>query len=322
MKNILYLLIAVMALAACSGRTKEQAAAQQGGRDASGLRGSIQLSGAFALYPVVVRWAEEFKKIHPGVQIDISGGGAGKGITDVLTGMVDIGMSSRDLQPEELRRGAWPLTVLRDAVVMIASEDNPEAQLLRQRGVKRSTATALWTDRITSWAAVTGSRRNIPVHVYTRSDACGAGETFAAWINMKQEDLGGTAVYGDPGIASAIQRDKVGIGYSNLGYVYDISSKRPQPGIMVVPMDLNGDGRISPDEDFYQTLTTLSEAIRTGRYPSPPSRDLFLVTKGRPRNPVVVAFLKYIYGKGQTLAGEVGYVPLSEKILNEQKARL
>lgn len=48
------------------------------------LQGEIQLSGAFALYPMAVKWAEEFRKIHPKVRIDISAGGAGKGITDAL----------------------------------------------------------------------------------------------------------------------------------------------------------------------------------------------------------------------------------------------
>ena len=54
------------------------------------LKGQISLSGAFALYPLAVKWAEEFKKIHPKVKIDISGGGAGKGITDALVKVVDL----------------------------------------------------------------------------------------------------------------------------------------------------------------------------------------------------------------------------------------
>ena len=37
-----------------------------------GLKGEIQLSGAFALYPMAVKWASEFQKIHPNVRIDIS----------------------------------------------------------------------------------------------------------------------------------------------------------------------------------------------------------------------------------------------------------
>lgn len=317
MKKILYLLLCLAIVAGCSGK-KQQASINSHDK----LSGSIQISGAFALYPVVVRWAEEFKRIHPNVQIDISGGGAGKGITDVLTGMVDIGMSSRDLQPEEIQRGAYPFTVLRDAVVIITNAHNPQLALLKQRGLKKQMAFDLWNDRLDTWGEVFHTNSSIPVHVYTRSDACGAGETFAGWIDMKQEDLGGTAVYGDPGIASAIQRDKVGIGYSNLGYVYDLTNKHPQPDLAVVPLDLNDDGRISPDENFYGTITHLGDAIRKGKYPSPPARDLFLVTKGKPDNPLVVEFLKYIYTKGQKLGGEAGYVPLAKDILEKQKEKL
>ena len=43
------------------------------------MKGEIQLSGAFALYPMVVRWAEEFRKIYPGVRIDILPEGREKG---------------------------------------------------------------------------------------------------------------------------------------------------------------------------------------------------------------------------------------------------
>ena len=63
------------------------------------LSGQISISGAFALYPMTVKWAEEFRKIHPGVRIDISAGGAGKGIADALSGMVEIGMVSREINP-------------------------------------------------------------------------------------------------------------------------------------------------------------------------------------------------------------------------------
>jgi len=40
------------------------------------------------------KWAEEYTKLYPNIKIDISAGGAGKGITDVLSGMVDIAMVS------------------------------------------------------------------------------------------------------------------------------------------------------------------------------------------------------------------------------------
>ena len=71
------------------------------------LKGKITLSGAFALYPLVVKWAEEFQKIHPGVTINVSAGGAGKGMADALSKMVDLGMYSKEVSPEEQAKGAW-----------------------------------------------------------------------------------------------------------------------------------------------------------------------------------------------------------------------
>ena len=87
--------------------------------------GQISISGAFALYPMVVKWTEEYKKINPGVRFDISAGGAGKGISDALNGMVELGMVSREIYPEEMKNGAFPIAVTKDSVVDVVSELNP-----------------------------------------------------------------------------------------------------------------------------------------------------------------------------------------------------
>ena len=39
--------------------------------------GTISISGAFALYPLTVKWADEYMKLYPNVKIDVSAGGAG-----------------------------------------------------------------------------------------------------------------------------------------------------------------------------------------------------------------------------------------------------
>ena len=255
------------------------------------LKGEIQLSGAFALYPMIVKWAEEFRKIHPKVRIDISAGGAGKGITDALAKVVDLGMVSRDIYPQELEKGAFPVAVVKDAVVPTINSNNPLINEILATGLKREVAKDLWIHTTArTWGDVLGSASTIPVHVYTRSDACGAAETFAAWLGAKQEDLEGTAVFGDPGVTSVVQRDKIGIGFNNIAYAYDINSKKPYRHIAVMPLDLDGNGRIDPEEDFYSTSTELNAAIADGRYPAPPARNLFFVENGVPENPEVLAY--------------------------------
>ncbi|RPI51483.1 MAG: phosphate ABC transporter substrate-binding protein, partial [Chloroflexi bacterium] len=69
------------------------------------VEGTITISGAWALYPLMVRWGEEFQKVYPDVRVDISAGGAGKGLADAVGGAVDIGMVSREISPEEEAKG-------------------------------------------------------------------------------------------------------------------------------------------------------------------------------------------------------------------------
>lgn len=313
-------LLALLVSGCSGGRQKQQANEEV--TQADGLTGTIQISGAFALYPMAVKWAEEFRELHPQVRIDISGGGAGKGMTDALAGVVDIGMVSRDVYPEEVLRDAYPIAVVKDAVVPTVNAANPDLPDIRKVGLTQRKAAALWNKEYATWGELLGTASRTPLHVFTRSDACGAAETFAAWLGKRQENLRATAVFGDPGVASAVQKDRAGIGYNNIAYVYDRQTKKPFDGLAVIPLDVNGDGGISPEEDFYATLDELIAAINDGRFPSPPARDLYMVTKGKPQGEALVAFLQYVLTEGQQYAGATGYIALSADKLREQLGRL
>lgn len=119
-------------------------------RDANGkqvLSGYITLSGAFALYPLAIQWADEFHRLHPEVDIDVSAGGAGKGITDVLADQVDIAMVSRELKKAEKERGALAFAVAKDAVVATINKDNPKYQRYLRTGLSRRRRSGYGTER-------------------------------------------------------------------------------------------------------------------------------------------------------------------------------
>ena len=273
--------------------------------------GTIRVSGAWALYPMMVRWAEEYQKLNPGVRVDVSAGGAGKGAADALGGLVDIGMVSRDISPEEIKRGGFGVAVVKDAVLPTASDRNPASKALQRRGVKRETFIALWVEgRSLTWGEVAGEPGiGEKVQVYTRSDACGAGETWARYLGKRQEDLQGLAVYGDPGVADAVKRDRLGIGYNNLNYAFDSRTGKPVAGIQLVPIDINGNGRLDKAEAFYGTKEAVQRAIATGAYPSPPARDLNLLTRGKPSG-LTRDFIVWILRDGQRYVDEAGYIAL------------
>jgi len=287
------------------------------------LRGRVSISGAWALYPMVIKWAEEFQRLHPGVKIDVQAGGAGKGIADALAGMVDFGMVSRDVHAEEIKKGAEPFAVVKDAVVPMINEKNPYAKDILKKGLTRKAFLDIWISKTaTTWAQVLGIQAPAPIHAFTRSDACGAAETWAAFLGKRQEDLTGTAVYGDPGLADAVRRDPLGIGFNNVNFAYDPKTLVPVRGLLAVPIDLDGNGAIDPSERFYGTRDDLTKAIADGRYPSPPARDLYLVAKGIPAQPAAAAFLRWILTEGQKYVPETGYIQLDPEKLKAGLARL
>jgi phosphate transport system substrate-binding protein len=300
----------VSLIAGCS-----QPAAQSTGSE---LKGTITISGAFALYPMVVRWGEEFQKLHPDVQFDISAGGAGKGMSDALAGQVDIGMVSRAIKPEEEQQGAFWIAVTKDAVFGAVNTQNPVLKDLSSKGITRDQLIDIYiTGQIKTWGELVGRPEvTDEIHIYTRSDACGAADAWAGFLgNKKQEDLKGIGVYGDPGIAEAVAKDPLGIGYNNLNYAYDAASGKPVTGLVVLSMDVNQNGA-ADDSEVVDSKAKAIDAVATGRYPSPPARALNLVTKGKPSG-LVQAFLLWTLTDGQKFIDSAGYIALPKTLLDE-----
>jgi len=282
------------------------------------LNGTITISGAFALYPMMTRWAEEFQKIHPGVKFDISGGGAGKGMTDALSGAVDIGMVSRAIKPAEVQQGAYYVGCVKDAVFPVVNSKNPVIDVIMANGITSDTLRKIFiTGEITTWGQVVGKPDvTDEIHLYTRSDAAGASDVWAQFLGGKgQADLKGIGVNGDPGLLNAVVSDPLGIGYNNLGYAFDLSTGKLPSGAVVVPIDSNQNGTADPDEIF-STLTQASAAVANGKYPSPPGRVENLVTKGKPSG-LVQTFIIWILSDGQVFVSEAGFVQLPPDQLAE-----
>jgi phosphate transport system substrate-binding protein len=307
--KFIYVLVAAIVLSSCVSTKKKER--------------TISLSGAFALYPLVVQWAEEYKKENPGIRFNISAGGAGKGMADALSGTVDLGMFSREIAREEIDKGVWWVGLTIDAVLPTISASNPYLDILKKRGLTREEFTAIFIyDAIKDWGELLKATGKEEVVVYTRSDACGAAGTWAKYLGGQQENLKGIGIYGDPGLAEAVAKDPAGIGFNNTIYIYDIKTGTKRPGIEVIPIDINGNGIIDPDENFYDTFNAILKAIADGIYPSPPARELYFVSKGKPAKQATLDFIKWTLTYGQKFVREAGYVPIDQEKINGYLGKL
>jgi phosphate transport system substrate-binding protein len=311
MKKVSLILVSIFAilslvLSACAPAEPTNTAAP-----GDTLSGTITVSGAFALYPLMTVWGEEFKKVHPNVEFDISGGGAGKGMTDTLSGAVDIGMVSRKVKPEEEAQGAYTIPVVKDAVFGVVSANNPVVSEILAQGLTQETLGKIFVSgEIKTWGEAVGKPEvTDTIHVYTRSDSAGAADIWAQFAGGKvQADIKGVGVNADPGLLDAVVKDPLGIGYNNLGFAFDLTNGNLAPGAVVIPIDVDGNGTAEPVE-VIDTLAKAADAVANDTYPSPPGRVENLVTKGKPSG-LVQAFILWIVSDGQQFVGQAGYVQL------------
>ena len=311
-KQCLFFVMVIIAIS--SGCNQSQSPSKQ-----------ITFSGAFALYPLNLKWSEEYNKSHPGIIFNIQPGGAGKGLTDVLVGNADVGMFSREISDNELNKGVWYIALAKDAVFPTINTNNPYADLLKTRGLPKDALNNIFiAGNPATWEELLGVKKNTKakIDIYTRSDASGAAESWAAYFNMRQENLKGIAMMGDPGIADAVKKDVNGIGFNNPQYIFDMQSGNKITGVDILPLDVNGNGKIDSAENFYDNLTAVENAVINGNYPSPPVRDLYFVCKQKPVNQDVLDYFKWVLTDGQQYIKGAGYVPLPKEVIEEQLKKL
>lgn len=287
---------------------------------------TIKISGAYSLYPMMVVWANEYQKLHPNVSIDVTSGGAGKGMSDALGGTVNLGMVSRDVTPEEAAQGIIAVAVVEDAVLATINSANPVINNITQTGLTKQQLKDIFITRtITTWGQVIGDASNTdPIRVYSRSDVCGAAETWAKYLGEYTQDDFPTVeevskVKGDDSMSQAVSGDPLAIGYSNVNYIYSNATHQPKTRLAVVPLDLNENGTLDADENFYQNRDDIVNAELNDIIPAPPSRLVYLVTLNNFTG-ITKDFVLWILTEGQQYTFANGYGAIPSDILDDQLA--
>ena len=142
-RTLLAGLVAASLAVSCGGGSGQQAA-----KPANTV---IQNKGSDTMVNLAQAWAEEYAKVAPDVEVEVSGGGSGVGIAALISGTVDIANSSRNLKPEEVEQakkntGKEPegFMVGFDALAIYVHKDNPLDEITLEQLARSTPRTARW----------------------------------------------------------------------------------------------------------------------------------------------------------------------------------
>jgi phosphate transport system substrate-binding protein len=284
----------------------------------SGVSGNLSSVGSDTLNNLMTLWAESFRKEYPNVRIQIEGKGSSTAPPALIAGTSQLGPMSRLMKSTEVDAfekkygyAPTPIRVAVDTLAVYVNKDNPVEKLTMQQvdaifskgracGAKKAVA---------NWGAagLAGDWANRPISLYGRNSASGTYGYFKehALCNGDYKDT----VKEQPGSASVVQgvtEDKLGIGYSGIGYRTS----------GVKPVALAG-----KSGEFIEA--TPANAL-SGKYPL--SRYLYIYVNkapNKPLDPLVREYVKYVLSQaGQQNVVKDGFIPVPAKVVQEELAKL
>jgi phosphate transport system substrate-binding protein len=258
---------------------------------------TIQVKGSDTMVNVAQAWAEEYKKVEPAVDVEVSGGGSGVGIAALEKGTIDIATASRNMKAEEIaaavkNTGKTPkeFIVGHDALAIYVNKDNPIEQItieqLNQIFVEGGTTTK-WSQL---GVKIPGAADDEIVRV-SRQSSSGTYEFFREHVLAKKDfKLGSRDMNGSKEVVELVAGTKTAIGYSGMGYA---------TGAVKMVKIVGKDGKTAYAPTVENTLNKTYPLART----------LLIYTLGEPQG-AVKKYIEWILSPaGQKIVQESGFVP-------------
>jgi phosphate transport system substrate-binding protein len=285
----------------------------------SGVSGNLSSVGSDTLANLMTLWAEEFKRVYPNVNVQIQAAGSSTAPPALTEGTSNLGPMSRKMKSKELeafeKKHGYKPTAIRvaiDALAVYVHKDNPiEGMTIPQVDAVFSSTRKCGADEdVSSWGklGLGGAWSSRDIQIFGRNSVSGTYGYFKKKALCKGDYK--SNVNEQPGSASVVQSVTAsinGIGYSGIGY--------KTSGVKAVPLTKKVGSPFIP---------ATADNAANGTYPL--SRYLYVYVNKHPNKPLAPLereFVKMILSKaGQQVVIKDGYIPLSNKIVEKELAKL
>ena len=201
---ILMILLFTILLSACGKNEEESGASNENAA-------TISISGSTSVGPLAEKLAEKYVEKNR-VNIEINQIGSSAGITNVLNGVSEIGMSSRDLEEEE-KQYLREMVIAYDGIVVVTHPNNHVKNLTLEQ-VKD-----IFTGKITNWKKVGGE--DMDIVVVSREDGSGSRDAFQEIVGYSSRELVKSAIIasGNGNIKTTVATNQHAIGFISFEYI-------------------------------------------------------------------------------------------------------
>lgn len=179
----------------------------------SGDAKTVSTDGSTSMEKVIGALGEAFEAENSGTTFTYNPTGSGSGITAVLEGRCDIGLSSRALKDDEKAQGLTETVLAYDGIAIIVNPENTVEDLTVDQ------IASIYTGEITNWSEVGGADGEIVL--IGREAGSGTRDGFESIIGTKdackyRQELTST---GD--VITTVANNPNAIGYASLASVKD-----------------------------------------------------------------------------------------------------
>ena len=284
MKKITGLLLAVLMLIALFTGCSNTDNAGGGSSTDANLSGVVKTGGSTSVEKVILALIYQFQDDNRSVTIDYEANGSGDGIKNTISGLYEIGHSSRELKTDGSENGLDATAYAIDGIAIVVNKANGVGNLTKEQLQK------IYTGEITNWKDVGGNDSLIsPI---TREPSSGTRDAFAEIIGLEK---GGSNI-----IASASVAD-------NTGAIQTQVSQNPNAIGYMSFSDVD-DSKVSTVK--YEGISISTSTLKDGTYKL--KREFFLLTKtGATLSLPAKAFKDFVMSEaGQKIVSDNKLLPI------------
>ncbi|HEY5745062.1 MAG TPA: hypothetical protein VIU12_03205 [Chryseolinea sp.] len=273
--------------------------------------GVVKIRGTRLAYPLINKWIVEFKKVYPNIQVSIA--------PSAPADSIDLSIAAYALTDKELTETRGGVAFTRYVQLPVANSKRPDLAQLQARGFSEADFRKLYfTPETPTFFA--SSQNPSPITLYTREKPACAAKTFAAHFDHDPKAIQGVGVKGDDqDLAKAVKADVNGISFNNLGFIYDVNTRKVVEGLAVIPLDLNENGKVDKEEQLYGSLDDVITYVEKSNNNKFVTENVNFLFNKNSSNVAAGIFLHWALTQGQQFSHGLGFLSFDEPTLQAQR---